>query len=281
MAISITKPTVNGSANNWGELLNDALDVIVDGVNGTAGTTSPNLSKLTIGGSDVTGEDGTTAVTAAELSNAVEGIIVRDYNGDGVTMTGQSYLKFTSGTGVFAQFTDTSTGSASDEYDLELNLLADRRNASSTATIYDGQAHEYIFYDGTNGIMRFYTTGAEEMRLTGGGDLHVDGDIIAYSSTVSDKRLKTNVHKIDGALEKVSKLNGYTFDYIRDNRASAGVIAQEVEKVLPSAVIEKDESLHGKDGETYKTVQYDQLHGLLIEAIKELKAEIEALKNGG
>ena len=109
MAISITKPTINGSANNWGELLNDALDVIVDAANGTSGTVAPDLSKLTINGSDVTGTNGQSAVTAAELSNAVEGIVIRDYDGDGVTMTGQQYLKFTSGTGVFAQFTDTST----------------------------------------------------------------------------------------------------------------------------------------------------------------------------
>ena len=74
-------------------------------------------------------------------------------------------------------------------------------------------------------------------------------------------------------------MSGYTFTYKHDGKASAGVVAQEVEKVLPSAVIEKEVAFQGDDA-AYKIVQYDQLHGLLIEAIKELKAEIEELKNG-
>ena len=113
------------------------------------------------------------------------------------------------------------------------------------------------------------------------GDMHVRSNVVAYSTTISDERLKKDIQKIEGALDKVNQLNGYTFEYNNDGKKSAGVIAQEVEKVLPSAVEEK--KLHFQmDGDVglYKTVQYDQLHGLLIEAIKELKAEIEELKNG-
>lgn len=75
-------------------------------------------------------------------------------------------------------------------------------------------------------------------------------------------------------------MNGYTFTYKVDGKVSAGVIAQEVEKVLPEAVSEKELPLKVDDEEKYKVVNYDALHGLLIEAIKELKAEIEELKNG-
>ena len=113
------------------------------------------------------------------------------------------------------------------------------------------------------------------------GDMHVKSNVVAFSTTISDERLKKDIEKIEGALDKVEQLNGYTFVYNNDGKKSAGVIAQEVEKVLPSAVQEK--KLHFQmDGDVglYKTVQYDQLHGLLIEAIKELKAEIEELKNG-
>ena len=54
MAISITKPTVGGSEDTWGATINTALDTIVDAVNGTSGTTAPDLSTLTINGTDVT-----------------------------------------------------------------------------------------------------------------------------------------------------------------------------------------------------------------------------------
>ena len=116
------------------------------------------------------------------------------------------------------------------------------------------------------------------MRLENDGDLHVDGNVVAYSTTTSDERLKKDIVKIDNALDKVSQLNGYTFEYIHDGKKSGGIIAQEVEAVMPSAVTEMKLPLKSDDDQEYKVVQYDQLHGLLIEAIKELKAEIEVLK---
>ena len=139
-------------------------------------------------------------------------------------------------------------------------------------------ANDYISVEST--YIQFVLDGAEDMRLENDGDLHVEGKVVAYSTTVSDERLKKDIVKIDNALDKVSQLNGYTFEYLADGKKSAGVIAQEVEKVMPSAITESTLPLKmGEDDKTeYKTVQYDQLHGLMIEAIKELKAEIEELK---
>jgi len=160
-----------------------------------------------------------------------------------------------------------------------IRLENDRRRNDTGTDVYSGNTHDYTFYDASVGI-RWYTSGAEEMRLENDGDLHVDGNITAYSTTVSDERLKTDIERIEGALGKVCALSGYTFTYKHDGKASAGVVAQEVEKVLPSAVIEKELAFQGEEGKQYKIVQYDQLHGLLIEAIKELKAEIQDLKHG-
>ena len=182
-----------------------------------------------------------------------------------------------------ALFTDTNTTyTAGGDYGMtlsgtEFRLEDDRRRNSTTTDIYSGNTHDYTFYDADVGI-RWYTANAEEMRLENDGDLHVDGNIVAYSTTVSDINLKEDVKPITGALDKIEQLGGYTFTYKKDGKESAGVIAQEVEKVLPSAVSEVYGVFHGKEDETHKVVQYDQLHGLLIEAIKELKAEIAELK---
>ena len=155
---------------------------------------------------------------------------------------------------------------------------------SVEADLRDGITHvgrdtnDYIAIGTTT--IDFVLDGATDMRLENDGDLHVEGDVVGFSTTISDKRLKYDIEKIDGALDKVSQLSGYTFSYNKNGKRSAGVIAQEVEKVLPSAVENKSLAIHtGEEGVEYKTVKYDQLHGLLIEAIKELKAEIEELKN--
>ena len=138
--------------------------------------------------------------------------------------------------------------------------------------------NDYIGVETTQ--INFVLDGATDMRLYNSGDLHVEGNVIAYSTTISDERLKTDIVKIDSALDKVDQINGYTFTYTVDGKKSAGVIAQEVQKVLPSAITESKLPLKmGDDDETeYMTVQYDQLIGLLVEAVKELKAEIAELK---
>ena len=136
---------------------------------------------------------------------------------------------------------------------------------------------DYIAFT-NNSQFDFYINGNNEFRFEADGDFHADGDVVAFSTTVSDERLKTDITKIDSAVDKVGQLNGYTFTYKADGKQSAGVIAQEVEKVLPSAVREKELPLKADDGVAYKTVQYDQLVGLLIEAVNELTARVQELE---
>jgi hypothetical protein len=109
--------------------------------------------------------------------------------------------------------------------------------------------------------------GSTKLETTSTG-ISVTGDV----TSSSDERLKENIEVIPNALEKVSQLKGVTFNWKddEDKRESTGVIAQDVQKVLPSAVKETDEGM--------LTVAYGNMIGLLVESIKELKAEIEELK---
>jgi len=90
---------------------------------------------------------------------------------------------------------------------------------------------------------------------------------VDFNST-SDENLKYNVETVDHALDTVSSLRGVKFQWKEDDRVSYGVIAQELEVVLPDLVSSGD----------IKTVNYNGIIGVLIEAVKELKAEIEDLK---
>ncbi len=105
------------------------------------------------------------------------------------------------------------------------------------------------------------------------GSLVTEGDITAFGS-VSDRNRKENIVKIDNALEKVAQISGYTFNYIGDGTPMTGVIAQELEEVLPEVVYETE----SPDGTQSKAVRHGNIVGLLIESIKELKAEIDELK---
>jgi len=122
----------------------------------------------------------------------------------------------------------------------------------------------------------FYINNLNKFRMEADGDFHADGNVVAYSTTISDERLKTGISTVSNALEKVSQLNGVEFTRKHNGQRSAGVIAQQVEKVLPQAIIETRLPLQTGDEETmYKTVEYDALHSLYIEAIKELKDMVE------
>ena len=124
----------------------------------------------------------------------------------------------------------------------------------------------------------FVVNGGTEMRLEADGDLHVDNDVIAFSSTISDATLKYDINPIDHALDKVAQLTGVTYKYLKNGMESAGLLAQDVEKVMPCAVNERKLPLHKDDGKMYKTLNYDNLHALLIESIKELTAKVEKLE---
>jgi hypothetical protein len=96
------------------------------------------------------------------------------------------------------------------------------------------------------------------------GDLDVLGDI----SSSSDINLKENIKTVENSLNTLTQLRGVSFDWKKTGRSSYGVIAQELEEILPELV---------KTGEV-KSVNYNGLIGVLIEAVKELSEEVKELK---
>ncbi len=133
-----------------------------------------------------------------------------------------------------------------------------------------------VYLQGSGGV-------SNEFQFQHDGDFHADGDVVAYSTTVSDKRLKDNVKTIDSALDKVMKLRGVEFDWNQGKRKGThdlGLIAQEVEEVLPELVREKTlcTGEYEDNEKEFKTVDYDKIVGVLIEAIKEQQEEIDLLK---
>ena len=150
------------------------------------------------------------------------------------------------------------------------------QNVYTTGNIGRDSTDYFSFTDNTQ--IDVYVNGSNEFRFEADGDFHADGDVIAVSTTVSsDKKLKENIEKVSNALEKIEKLNGVLFDWIKTGEKSAGVIAQDVQEVLPQAVKEVKSV---SEENSYLAVNYNALTCLVIEAIKELKLEIEQLKGG-
>ena len=159
----------------------------------------------------------------------------------------------------------------------------------------------FIVGDGSNFVLETGATARASLSLDTGNDVQFDSfgvgtaasgttgeiratnDVTAFYS--SDKSLKENIKNIENPLEKISQINGVTFDWTEDyikqhggedkyfvRKNDVGVIAQEIEKVLPQVVATREDGI--------KAVKYDRIVALLIESIKELKKEIEELKTG-
>lgn len=116
--------------------------------------------------------------------------------------------------------------------------------------------------------------GTDVFLLDQSGNLSMSGNLLANGNVTafSDARLKTNIEPISNAVDKVLSLTGITYTRKDTNAVGTGLIAQDVQKVLPQAVLENE------DG--YLSVAYGNLVGLLVEAIKELNAKVELLTAG-
>ena len=128
------------------------------------------------------------------------------------------------------------------------------------ATISDGD----IIFKGNDGGS---TITALTLDMSEAGAATFNNNVTAYS----DERLKDNIKTIENGLDKVEQLRGVS--YTRDEKESIGVIAQEVEKILPEIVLTADDEMGTK------SVDYSRLTAVLIEAVKELSAKVKELEN--
>ena len=108
------------------------------------------------------------------------------------------------------------------------------------------------------------------------GAIICNGNITAFGNT-SDIKLKENIEVIPNALDKVKQLKGITFNYKKDGKVSTGLIAQDLEKVLPEAVYESCDI--DNDEDKHLAIRYGNTVGLLVEAIKELEARVKELED--
>jgi hypothetical protein len=293
---------VGGNLNVTGSITGNVIGNIVGDVTGTA-TNATNISIAATTSSDTT----TSIVLVANQSTGNQSPFIDSglsYNANTNALTASTFVGTlsnlltlnTSGTGLSgstsynnsgaATFTVTSNATsantastivardASNNFSagtITAALTGNATSASTAANLSFGSANQVVFKNGSN-------NGATSSNLTfDGTNLSVGGDITAFAS---DERLKENIQPLENALDKVLALNGFTYSFNEIGQSLGfdglvryvGVSAQEVQAVLPEAV--KPAPVDSN----YITVQYEKLVPLLIEAIKELKAEINELK---
>ena len=174
------------------------------------------------------------------LTTNVTGLTNDKLNKSGGTVTGQ--VKFNDNVHL-----DFGTGNDAEVYHNGSNLIFDM-NADD----------DILFRDGNSSNATRFTFD------TSSGNFTATGNVTAFS----DAALKTDITTIDNALDKVAAMRGVFFN--KDGERGVGVVAQEVQKVVPEAVF---------DGGEYLSVAYGNLVGVLVEAVKDLKSQVEELKN--
>ena len=225
------------------------------------------------------GTASTTASAARTALGLAIGTDVQAYDSDLAAVAGLSTngIVYRTGSGTF------TAGDSLSSVNLQLNSLGIGTAASGTA----GRFNSTTLVVSSNARVASFGVGTDASGTA--GEIRATNQITSY---YSDERLKESIELIPNALDKVMLLRGVTYQpnqiaeslgYKKQNEV--GVIAQDVEKVLPEAVkpapfdiILFENTEISRSGENYKTVQYEKLVPLLIEAIKQLKHELDELK---
>ena len=219
-----------------------------------SGTVFSHADTSTLGSTSNSGRTYIQNVTVDEFGHLTAVTTATETAGDASTYTAGNGLEL----------------SGSNEFSLSTNIYG--------PTIIGSSSDTFIYWNEDNSI-QFFINGQYIAKMEADGDFHADGDVIAFSTaTSSDERLKDNIKTIESASDKIKQIKGVEFTWKKNGKNGGGVIAQDIEKVLPGAVKEV-ESLDGE--QSYKAVDYNAVIGLLIETNKELLERIEKLENKG
>ncbi|MHC4321982.1 MAG: tail fiber domain-containing protein [Planctomycetota bacterium] len=245
--------TGNGSAANGNNSTAMGNGSEASGDNSTAmgngSEASGNNSTAMGNGTTASGNDST-----AMGSGTTAGGTVSTAMGNGTTASGDNSTSMGSGT-TAESYLETVIGKHDTNY------------TPNSTTTWDGSDRLFVIGNGTSSSSR-----SDAFTVLKNGT--VSGTFGTYHAP-SDKRLKKDIVTIQNALEKVSRLRGVNFKWKDDPNnepLKMGMVAQEVEKVVPEVVHTADDVMNTK------AVEYQYLVGLLIEAIKELKAENEVIR---
>jgi len=139
----------------------------------------------------------------------------------------------------------------------------------------------HCYIQTTGNLYHRSNSGTNTFVADNGGNVTCNGNITAFGNA-SDIKLKENVEVIDNAVDKIKQLKGVTFTYKKNGKKSTGLIAQDLEKVLPEAVYTSksiDNEIDSEVSEEYLAIRYGNTVGLLVEAIKELEARVKELED--
>jgi len=267
---SLTKPEVGADTNAWGGHLNSNFDTIdLNMVSKELATAQTMTGALNLPANGLNVGSGQLQVTGGNVSASGQ-----------LSVTGAATFSSTmSVTGLVTASTAPTTGGhltnktyvdAGDA--LKLNLTGGTLtgnlsivNSTTEMTLTLGSSGGYYYGNATAaGFKNSGGTNRVSWNIST-GDFTAAGNVTAYS----DARLKENVETISNALDLVNRMRGVFYDRIDTGEAGIGVIAQEMEEVIPEVVIPSDGML---------TVAYGNLVGVLIEAVKELTARVEELE---
>lgn len=250
-------------------------------------TNTDTITSVGVSGSETTGTVTFAASGSASISQVGSTVTISatnttysEYNGGsaGLVPSGSGGTgKFLQEDGQWAIPADNNTTySAGAGLDLSGTTFSVESNLAGDVYTIGRDGNDKYTVNTTNHA--WYLDGVLDMRLNNNGNLDVDGDVIAYSTvTSSDRKLKTDIETLENASEKVSALRGVSFTWNHGRKAGTpdiGLIAQEVEEVVPE-IVGESELL---DGTMAKHVDYPKVVALLIEAHKEQQDIIAQLE---